>query len=247
MDSPGYILLSRLSLQERSTQALAHNIANADTPGFRAMRPVFGQVMVSLRGAGGLPGDSSMSLPQDRATWRDMSQGSIQATGNPLDVALNGEGYFVVETPQGERYTRAGRFSIAANGRLVDQEGNAVLDSRNRPISFSAQDTQIEITANGTIQSENGEIARLQLVRFEKPQNLIAEGNRLFDAKNETPQPVEKPNVVQRVLEGSNVSPVLEITRLTAEMREFQYASMFTEREGERITNAVERILRRRS
>ena len=247
MDSPGYILLSRLTLQERSTQALAHNLANADTPGFRAMRPVFGQVMVNLRGAGGMPGDSTMSFPQDRATWRDMSQGSLQNTGNPLDVAINGDGYFVVETPQGERYTRAGRFSIAANGRLVDQEGNAVLDRRDRPISFSAQDTQIEITANGTIQSENGEIARLQLVRFEKPQNLVGEGNRLFDAKNEAPIPVERPNVLQRVLEGSNVSPVMEITRLTAEMREFQYASMFTEREGERVTNSVERIMRRRS
>ena len=247
MDSSSYILMSRLSLQERSTQALAHNIANADTPGFRAMRPVFGQVMISLRGAGGMPGDSSMSFPQDRATWRDMSPGPLQTTGNKLDVAIDGEGCFAVETPKGERYTRAGRFSIAANGRLVDQEGNAVLDSRGRPIAFSAQDTQIEITKTGAIQSENGPIATLQLVRFQNPQNLIAEGNRLFDAKNEAPIPVERPKVVQGALEGSNVSPVLEITRLTAEMREFQYASMFTEREGERITNSVERIMRRRS
>ena len=247
MDSPGYILLSRLSLQERSTQALANNIANADTPGFRAMRPIFGQVMVSLRGAGGMRGDSSMSFPQDRATWRDMSQGSLQTTGNKLDVALDGDGFFVVETPKGERYTRAGRFSIGANGRLVDQEGNAVLESQKRPISFSAQDTQIEITKSGTIQSENGEIAQLQVVRFEKPQNLMAEGNRLFDAQSEAPVPVERPKVVQGALEGSNISPILEMTRLTAEMREFQYASMFTEREGERITNAVERIMRRRS
>lgn len=247
MDSPGYILMSRLALQERSTQALAHNIANADTPGFRAMRPVFGQVMVNLRGAGGLPGDRSMSIPQDRATWRDMAPGTLQTTGNPLDVAIDGEGFFVVETPKGERYTRAGRFSIGANGRLVDQEGNAVLDSRDRPISFSAQDTQIEITKTGIIQSENGEIATLQVVRFEKPQNLMAEGNRLFDAKNEAPVPVERPKVLQRALEGSNVSHVLEITRLTAEMREFQYASMFSERENERINNSVERIMRRRS
>jgi len=247
MDSPGYILISRLSLQERSTQALAHNIANVDTPGFRAMRPVFGQVMVNVRGAGALPGDGTMSFPQDRATWRDMAPGSLQTTGNPLDVAIDGEGFFTLETPKGERYTRAGRFSIGANGRLVDQEGNAVLDSRGRPISFSAQDTRIEITKSGVIHSENGEIARLRLVRFEKPQNLEAEGNRLFDAKNEAPVPVDAPKVLQGALEGSNVSPVLEITRLTAEMREFQYASMFTEREGERITNAVERIMRRRS
>lgn len=247
MDSPGYILISRLSLQERSTQALAHNIANVDTPGFRAMRPVFGQVMVNVRGAGALPGDGTMSFPQDRATWRDMAPGSLQTTGNPLDVAIDGEGFFTLETPKGERYTRAGRFSIGANGRLVDQEGNAVLDSRGRPISFAAQDTRIEITKSGVIHSENGEIARLRLVRFEKPQNLEAEGNRLFDAKNEAPLPVDAPKVLQGALEGSNVSPVLEITRLTAEMREFQYASMFTEREGERITNAVERIMRRRS
>jgi flagellar basal-body rod protein FlgF len=247
MDSPGYILMSRLSLQERSTQAMANNIANADTPGFRAMRPVFGQVMVNIRGAGGLPGDSSMSFPQDRATWRDMSPGPLQTTGNKLDVAIDGEGFFVIETPNGERYTRAGRFSIGANGRLVDQEGNAVLDSRNRPISFSAQDTQIEITKSGTIQSENGEIARLLVVRFEKPQNLLGEGNRLFDANNEAPVQIERPKVVQGALEGSNISPILEMTRLTAEMREFQYASNFTEREGERITNAVERIMRRRS
>jgi flagellar basal-body rod protein FlgF len=126
-----------------------------------------------------------------------MSPGPLQTTGNKLDVAIDGEGFFVVETPNGERYTRAGRFSIGANGRLVDQEGNAVLDSRNRPISFSAQDTQIEITKSGTIQSENGEIARLQVVRFEKPQNLLGEGNRLFDANNEANSntPATSPNV----------------------------------------------------
>ncbi|MFM7691666.1 MAG: flagellar hook-basal body complex protein, partial [Alphaproteobacteria bacterium] len=184
---------------------------------------------------------------QDRATWRDMTPGPLQTTGNPLDVAIDGEGFFVVETPKGERYTRAGRFSIGANGSLVDQEGNTVLDSRDRPITFSAQDTQIEITKTGVIQSENGPIATLQLVRFENPQKLMAEGNRLFDAKNEAPLPMERPKVVQRALEGSNISPILEMTRLTAEMREFQYASMFSEREGERITNSVERIMRRRS
>jgi flagellar basal-body rod protein FlgF len=176
-----------------------------------------------------------------------MAPGTLQTTGNPLDVAIDGEGFFVVETPKGERYTRAGRFSIGANGRLVDQEGNTVLDSRDRPISFSAQDTQIEITKTGVIQSENGEIATLRLVRFDNSQNLMAEGNRLFDAQNEAPVPVERPKVLQRALEGSNVSPVLEITRLTAEMREFQYASMFSERENERINNSVERIMRRRS
>ncbi len=247
MDTPGYILLSRLSLQARATQVLAHNIANADTPGFRALRPVFAEKTMNIQGAGALPGDKSISLPQDRATWRDMEPGSIQTTGNPLDVAINGEGFFIVETARGERYTRAGRFSIGANGRLVDQQGNAVLDTRGRPVAFSAQDTRIEIKGDGTIKSENGEIARLGVVRFDKPQELVAEGDRLFDARQEQAIPLDRPTLVQGALEGSNVHPILEMTRLTAEMREFQYASQFAEREGERISTAVDRILRRRS
>jgi flagellar basal-body rod protein FlgF len=247
MDSPGYILLSRLTLQDRSTQVLAHNVANADTPGFRALRPVFNEFVANTRGFGGLRGDKSMSLPNDRATWRDMTQGTMQTTGNPLDLAISGDGYFALETARGERYTRAGRFSIGANGRLVDQEGNAVLDLRDRPIAFSAQDTQITVSADGFIRSENGTVAQLKVVRFSNPQKLAAEGDRLFDRKDEEPIREDKPNVLQGVLEGSNIKPVLELTRLTAEMREFQFATQFADREGERITNAVERIMRRRS
>jgi flagellar basal-body rod protein FlgF len=247
MDSPGYILLSRLTLQERSTQVLAHNMANADTPAFKALRPVFNQFMASVRGTGSHRGDSSMSLPNDRATWRDMAPGALQPTGNPLDLAISGDGFFSVETPRGERYTRAGRFSIGANGRMVDQEGNAVLDTQDRPITFSAQDTQITISADGFIRSENGRIAELKVVRFANPQNLVAEGDRLFDPKEEEVVLEDRPNVLQGMLEASNIKPILEMTRLTAEMREFQLATQFADREGERISNAVERILRRRS
>ena len=247
MDSPGYILLSRLTLQDRSTQVLAHNMANADTPGFRALRPVFNEFVSNTRGFGSLRGDKSMSLPNDRATWRDMTPGTMQTTGNPLDLAISGDGYFALETARGERYTRAGRFSIGANGRLVDQEGNAVLDFRDRPIAFSAQDTQITVSADGFIRSENGTVAQLKVVRFGNPQKLVAEGDRLFDRKDEEAIREDKPNVLQGVLEGSNIKPVLELTRLTAEMREFQFATQFADREGERITNAVERIMRRRS
>jgi flagellar basal-body rod protein FlgF len=247
MDSPGYILLSRLTLQDRSTQVLAHNMANADTPGFKALRPVFNDVMTSTRGIGGLRGDRAMSQPNDRATWRDMTPGTLQTTGNPLDLAISGEGYFAVETARGERYTRGGRFSIGANGRMVDQEGNAVLDAQDRPITISAQDTQITVSGDGFIRSENGRIAQLKVVRFGNPQNLVAEGDRLFDPKEEEVIREERPSILQGMLEMSNIKPVLELTRLTAEMREFQFATQFADREGERITNAVERIMRRRS
>ncbi|MBR0680761.1 flagellar basal-body rod protein FlgF [Roseomonas eburnea] len=247
MDSPGYIILSRLTLQSRATQVLAHNVANADTPGFRALRPVFAEFVARQDLAGTPSGGRSVHHVQDRATWREMQTGPMQMTGNPLDLALTGDGFFAVETPRGERFTRAGRFTIGDGGRIVDMEGNPLLNDQGEPIAVAANDTRIEIQGDGTIRSENGTLGRIRVVRFDNVQALKAEGDRIFDAGAEQPQPVDRPAIRQGVLEGSNVQPILEMTRLTAELREFQFAAQFAEREGERLSTAVERILRRRS
>jgi flagellar basal-body rod protein FlgF len=247
MDSPGYIILSRLALQNRATQVLAHNLANADTPGFRALRPVFGEYVQRQDAGGAPPGGRPVAFVQDRATWREMDLGAMQITGNPLDAAITGEGFFVVETPRGERYTRAGRFSLGEGGRIVDMEGNPVLNTDGAPIGVAPNDTRIEIQGDGTIRSENGVLGRLRVVRFDNPQALRAEGDRVFEAGGAQPQPIDRPALRQGVLEGSNVRPILEMTRLTAELREFQFAAQFAEKEGERLSTAVERILRRRS
>ena len=247
MDSPGYIILSRLALQNRATQVLAHNLANADTPGFRALRPVFGEYIQRQDQGGVPPGGRPVAFVQDRATWREMDLGSMQVTGNPLDAAITGEGFFAVETPRGERYTRAGRFSLGEGGRIVDMEGNAVLNTDGAPIAVAPNDTRLEIMGDGTIRSENGVLGRLRVVRFDNPQALRAEGDRVFEANGAEAQPVERPALRQGVLEGSNVRPILEMTRLTAELREFQFAAQFAEKEGERLSTAVERILRRRT
>lgn len=246
MDSPGYILLSRLALQSRATQVLANNIANADTPGFRAQHPLFAAYLTRQREAA-LPGARDAAYVQDRATWREGRTGPIQTTGNPLDIAITGEGYLVVETPRGERYTRAGRLSLSGDGRITDTEGNAVLSQGGGPIAVSSADTRIDILGDGTVRSENGTLGQLRIVRFDRPERLLAEGTRLFDAAGEEPRPADQPAISQGAFEGSNVSPVVEITRLTAELREFQFAVQFADREGERITTAVERILRRRA
>ncbi|HYF08790.1 MAG TPA: flagellar hook basal-body protein [Acetobacteraceae bacterium] len=245
MDSPGYILLSRLALQSRATQVLANNIANADTPGFRAQHPLFAAHLHRL-GAMPVPGGSTAAYVQDRATWRERRPGAVQTTSNPLDIALGADGYLAVETPRGERYARAGRLSLAPDGRIVDLEGHAVLGTTGTPIAVAAGDTRIEILGDGTVRSENGVLGRLRVVRFDRPDRLLAEGNRLFHPDGEEPRPVEQPQITQGAFEGSNVSAVVEITRLTAEMREFQLAVQFADRESERITTAIERILRRR-
>jgi flagellar basal-body rod protein FlgF len=244
VDSPGYIVLSRLGAQLRSTQVSANNLANADTPGFRAERAVFAEFL-QPRSGGAPVGDRGAAYAIDRATWRDTASWSISTTGNPFDLALEGDGFFAVETPRGERYTRAGRFMLAGDGKLTDAEGNAVLDARGTPVVLGPNDTRVEVRGDGSVRSENGPIGQLRVVRFDDPQKLRAEGARLY-ASDEPGAPAERPGVVQGAVEGSNVQPVVEITTLTAQMREFQFATQFVEREGERLSSAVERILRRR-
>lgn len=244
MDNPGYIILGRLASQQRASQYAASNMANADTPGFRAIRPVFAEhVSREARGAGA----REVHFSWDRASWRDTTPGPVQATGNPLDVAIQGEGYFAVETPRGERYTRAGRFTLGADGRLLDMHGHAVLNPEGRPVAVGPADTRIEILGDGTIRSENGVIGRLRLVRFADEQALRNEGDRLFDAAGQQPEDIPRPALVQGAIEGSNVQAVVEMTRMMAEIREFQMATQFLEREGERQQSVIDRLLRRRT
>ncbi len=242
MDQTGYILLSRLTAQLRGTDVLANNMANTDTPGYHAIRPIFAQRMQQQRGVVGPVGGASVAYALDRATWRDTAPGSIGNTGNPLDIAIQGPGYFVVDTPRGERFTRAGHFTLSADGQLQDMEGNAVLGSNNQPLTFSPNDTRIEIAGDGSIRSENGPLGKLRIVRFGAEQGLKAEGDRLY-ASDETPEDIARPSLVQGALEGSNVSPVLETTRLTKEMRSFQQLAQFLETEGKRSSDAFARIL----
>lgn len=247
MDSPSYIILSRLSAQMRASDLTAHNLANADTPGFRASRPVFAEVVTRQGRVAGPRSASEVGYAWDRASWRDATTGPITTTGNPFDLALSGEGYFVLETPRGERYTRAGRFVLGQDGRLLDHAGHPVLNANSQPIALAPNDTRVEIQGDGTIRSENGVLGRLRVVRFGNEQALRAEGDRHFDAAGEPPEEVARPNIVQGAVEGSNVRSVQEMTRLMAELREFQLATQFLEREGDRQQSAIDRLLRRRN
>jgi flagellar basal-body rod protein FlgF len=248
MDSPGYIVLSRLIATQRATAVTANNIANADTPGFRAHRPLFGTVLERQQGADAPQGGQDLAFAQDRATWRDDAPAPLQRTGNPLDLALSDrDAHFVVETPRGERFTRAGRFTLDPGGQVVDPEGSPVLGADGRPLRVEAGTSRIEIRGDGSVVTENGPVGRLRVVRFDNGQRLVAEGDRNLSAPADMPpRVVERPGVVQGAMEGSNVRPVIELTRMTDEMRHFQFVAQMAEREGERLGTAVDRILRRR-
>ena len=137
MDIASNVATSRLVAQQRAMDVIADNIANANTPGFKAQRMQFSD-WLSPQKSTAPQGGGTIAYTQDRATWREQQVGTLTHTGNPLDLALGRDGYFTVQTASGQRLTRDGRFSLQANGTLSDSAGDAVLDSNGQRIQFSA-------------------------------------------------------------------------------------------------------------
>lgn len=241
MSNPGYIALSRMVVDQRAMDVRANNIANAGTPGFKGESVLFSDYLVQQRGVTPVSGGRPMHMVQDRATWRDFSQGPMNKTGNPLDVALQGEGFFAVDTPRGERYTRAGRFSLSAGGEIVDVGGNPVLGTDGRSVSVPPGIGNITITADGVVSSEAGQIGKLRVVQFDDQQAMLAEGNSLFFTK-ETPRDATNFAVSQGMVEGANIQAISQMTAMMAGIGSYKSASEFLDREAEREQSAIDRI-----
>jgi flagellar basal-body rod protein FlgF len=244
MRSPTYVGLSRLMAQQRAMDVRANNIANANTPGFKRQEVLFADHLVRQRNVDPVRGGQVVHYVQDRATFRDFAPGALTKTDNPLDIAISGDGYFVVDTPRGERFTRAGRFALTPDRRIVDSDGNALLDRTGQPLVIPPTAGQITVRGDGSVTTELGPVGQIRVVRFASDQALRAEGAHLY-AADEPPQLVASPALLQGSLEGANVSPVLETTQMMADLRKFQFISQLVEGEGERQRSAIERILRR--
>ncbi len=241
MEVPSYIALSRLVAQSRALEVTATNMANVNTPGFKAGRVLFSDWLSRQTGADSPRGGKTVAFVQDRATYRDQQAGPVQTTGNPFDVAISGDGYFSVETPRGPRLTRAGRFTPMADGRLGDADGNALLDTVGQPIRIGAADAHVVVAADGTITSENGRLGRIGVVQTTDAMRLTAEGARTLRADAAT-TPVDKPQVIQGAIEDSNVQPVLEMTRMMADLREFQFTTQFVQGEADRLQSSIDKL-----
>jgi len=221
---------------------IANNLANLNTTGFKGESVQFEEFLSSPARVDSFPiGHRRVSFVQDRSTMTDHSQGPVEMTGSPLDVAINGEGYLVVETPNGERYTRNGSLARNATGELVTSEGYRVRGA-NGPIQFDPNDVNIAIARDGTISALNGnqiaERGKLQIMRFDRPQNLSKEGLSLYKAGNMQPQAAgEKTSVIQGAVEKSNVKPILEMGRMIEVMRSYtSLANMMTKTDELRKT-----------
>lgn len=246
MENPTYIALSRLDSQQRAMDVVASNIANANTDGYKAQRVLFSDFLSRQRDVDAPSGSRELAYVQDRATYLDHADGALKQTGNPLDLAITGSGYFTVASANGPRLTRSGRFSLLPDGRIADPSGNLLLDTGGAPLQVAPTDTKIHVAGDGTISSENGPIGKVGIVTVNDPNMLVPEGGTLYRSGSDTTAD-PSPKIVQGAVEASNVQPITELTKMIRTQQEFQIVSQFVEDEGQRQQSAIDKLTQQQS
>lgn len=236
MDNPGYIALTRQSGLMREMQAVAHNLANMSTAGYRREGVLFTEFVQRLEG-----GAESLSMAAANARHTSAAQGALEATGGTFDAAIEGEGFFQVQTPDGERLTRAGAFRPNLAGELVTADGHRVLDAGGAPIFVPPDAQSVGIAADGTISADGAPVAQLGVVRAVDPLSVQREAGVLMRVDGPV-EPVEDPSVLQGYLEASNVDPMSEMARMIAVSRAYELGQAFLEREDERIRGVIQTL-----
>lgn len=213
MSSGIYVATAGAIAQSNALDTTANNIANAGTAGFRADRVTFREALTAARSA-------DVAAVGNGGTSVDTRAGAMNNTSNPLDLALEGDGMFGVETPQGTRYTRAGNFRLDDNRQLVNSDGFQVRGEGGAPISIPPDAKSIDISADGTVRADDADVGKLELVRFNSNQ-LRREGGTLYAATG-SPSTEEGPKVRQGVLEQSNVNVVRGVVDLVKVSRNYE-------------------------
>ncbi len=238
MQNTSYIALSRQAALWRQLEVVANNMANANTPSFKGEQMMFREYLVPTRSSERAVG-GKLSFVQDVGVMRDTREGPLTKTDNALDFAIHGEGYFAIETESGMRYGRNGHFRLDQTGMLVNTQGFAVMDERDQPIVFAPNETRVEVATDGTVSTENGRVAKLKLVKFANDQELRNAGDSLFETTQDA-EAVTNPSIVQGMVEESNVQPVVEMTKMTQILRDYQGVQKMLDAEHDRQMKAIQ-------
>lgn len=250
MENALLIGLSRQVVLERNVDVIANNIANINTTGFKADRQLFEEFLTSPARDESFPSrDRRVSFVQDRGTVHDFAQGPVEPTKNPLDVALSRDNFLVVQTPNGERYTRNGALQINNQGQLVTTAGFPVLGA-NGPITIQSGDQDLAIAPDGSVTVREGLVTatesvrgKLRLVRFDDPQRLTKEGNTLFAAPAGVAPQVDPQAIVrQGFVEKSNVNAVAEMSKMLEAVRQYQQITTIVQQQGDLRKTAIDRL-----
>lgn len=233
MSNAVYAALSRQVALDGELSIIANNVANADTTGFRREGSIFTEYIRRIIGS------PSISETRVGASAIDEAQGELVKTGSPLDVAIDGPGWFQVETPRGERLTRAGTFIRSPQGLLTTPDGYAVAGDGGR-IQLPAGASRIVITDDGVISADGAPIGRLALFTAD-PTTLQRDGDTLYRAAGEI-APLDDPRVRQGLIESSNVNSVAEIARMIEVQRAFEISQQLAVNEDDRMKRAIETL-----
>lgn len=246
MENTGYIALSRQTALWRRMDTIANNLANMNTTGYRGQDMMFTDYLVRTPNTDSAFRDQ-VRFVQDMGQVNDLTPGPQKTTGNSMDVALqDSDTFFAVEAFGGEKYTRAGGFTLDDQGKLVTRDGAPVLSESGTPIFIAPNESQFTVSESGTVSTENGAIAKLKIVRFDNPQALRRVGSSLWEANTEqTAQPATTARVAQGFLESSNVNGVVEMTRMIDVQRSYQQTQNILDREDERIRKTIDIWTRR--
>lgn len=230
MDAAGYAALTRQSGLMRQMEMIAHNIANTSTTGFRREGVIFSEHVERLDDA------PSLSMARGNARMVDLTQAGMTQTGGSYDLAIEGEGFFLVETPQGERLTRAGAFTPNAQGELVTPDGHRLLDAGGAPVFVPPDARAVAVGADGTVSADGTPLTRIGLYQAADPLSLRHQAGTMFSADGVEPA---DGRVRQGFLEESNVDPLTEIARMIEVQRAYELGQTFLDREDERIRTVV--------
>lgn len=219
MQNTGYVALSHQVALRRQMEIIAHNIANATTAGFKSYKPMFEEYLIE---AG--PGNDDLSFVQDFGILLDFNEGPMQETGNPMDLAIHGDGFFKVEDPNTGNifYTRNGRFKMDPDGQLATSRGDLVLGADGQPIIVDPALGALVVNDDLTLSVGDQPPVALGLVSFENQQELRYAGGGYFTTNLAEQDPAEGTRLVQGMLEQSNVNPVIELTAMIETSRAYQ-------------------------
>lgn len=237
MEVAGYITLSRQTGLKREMQIIANNIANAATTGFRQEGLIFSEFIDSAQGR------SSLAMSTGRIRNTSMAQGTLTKTNGSFDFAIQGDGFFLVETPAGPRLTRSGSFSPNPEGNLVTTSGYPVLDAGGAPVFVPGSAEKVSVSSDGTISANGQPLGQIGLYLPADANGMVREDGVMFRADGGT-EPAEQAQILQGFLEGSNVNAVSQLARMIEVQRSYEMGQSFLDTEDKRIRNAIENLIR---
>jgi flagellar basal-body rod protein FlgF len=240
MDNTSYVALSRESALWRQMAVTANNMANANTPGFKAEQMMFTSYLAKTK-SDASPFGRKVSFAQDLGVLHDTREGPLTQTGDSLDIAIHGPGYYTVDTPAGPRYTRDGHFQLDSSGMVVTSSGYPLMQQNGNPIVVAPGESTITVAGDGTVSTENGQIGQLSVVNFANEQQLQPLGDGTYQT-SQTPTPLAHANVVQGMLEQSNVQPISEMTGMLNILRNYEGVMNMIQSEHDRQMKAIDTL-----